>query len=55
MEGLNLCEAWGEASEDRYRVEMHDHSPIFQGQLKEKKIRPITLIVWVLGRVKKMQ
>ena len=32
---------------------MHVHSPIFQGQLKEKKIRPITLKVWVLRRVKK--
>ena len=32
---------------------MHVHSPIFQGQLKVKKIRPITLIVWVLGRVEK--
>ena len=42
------------ALENRFRVEMHVHSPIFQGQLKEKKIRPITLIVWVLGRVKKM-
>ena len=42
------------ALENRYRVEIHVHSPIFQGQLKETKIRPITLIVWVLGRVKKM-
>ena len=33
---------------------MHVHSPIFHGQLKEKKIRPITSIVWVLGRVEKM-
>jgi len=32
---------------------MHIHSPICHGQLKEK-IRPITLILWVLGRVKKM-
>ena len=32
---------------------MHVHSPIFQGQFKEKKIRPITLIVWVLGGLKK--
>ena len=32
---------------------MHVHSPIFQGQLKEKKIRPITLIVWVLEGLKK--
>ena len=61
--GLNLCIAWGgafgaapqkKALENRYRVQMHVHSPIFQGQLREKKIRPITLIVWVLGRVKKM-
>ena len=29
------------------------HSPIIQGQLIEKKIRPITFIVWVLGRVEK--
>ena len=33
---------------------MHVHSPIFQGQLIEKKIRPITLIAQVLGRVGKM-
>ena len=33
---------------------MHVHSPIFHGQLKEKKIRPITLIVWVLERAEKM-
>ena len=26
------------ALENRYRVEMHVHSPIFQGQLKEKKL-----------------
>ena len=32
---------------------MNVHSPIFQGQLKEKKITPITVIVWVLGRVEK--
>ena len=32
---------------------MHIQSPIFHGQLKEKEIRPITLIVWVLGRVEK--
>ena len=32
---------------------MHDHSPIFQGQLIEKKIRSITFIVWVLERVEK--
>ena len=32
---------------------MHVHSPIFRGQLKEKKIRPITSIVWVLERMEK--
>ena len=32
---------------------MHAHSPIFQGQLKEKKIRSITCIVSVLGCVEK--
>ena len=32
---------------------MHVHSPIFHGQLTGKKIRPITLIVWVLGCLKK--
>ena len=32
---------------------MHVHSPIFHGQLKEKKIRRINLIVWVLGRMGK--
>ena len=32
---------------------MHVHSPTFQGQLIEKKIRSITFIVWVLGRVEK--
>ena len=37
----------------RYRNEIHVHSPIWHGQLKEKQIRPITLIVWVLGRVDK--
>ena len=26
------------ALENRFRVEMHVHSPIFQGQLKEKKL-----------------
>ena len=31
---------------------MHVNSPIFQGQLIEK-IRLITFIVWVLGRVEK--
>ena len=34
-------------------VEIHVHSPIFQGQLIEKKTRSITFIVWVLGRVEK--
>ena len=29
------------------------HSPIFQGQPIGKKIRMITFIVWVLGRVEK--
>ena len=29
---------------------MHVHSPIFHGQLKEKKILPITLTVWVLEK-----
>ena len=38
--------------ENMYRVEIHVHGPIFHFQLK-KKIRPITLIVSVLGRVKK--
>ena len=42
------------ALENRYRVEIHVHSPIFQGQLIEKKIRSITFLVWVLGKVKKM-
>ena len=32
---------------------MHVHSPIFQGQLIEKKNRSITFIVGVLGRVEK--
>ena len=40
------------ALENRYRVEMHDHSPIVQGQHIEKN-RPITFIVWVLGKVEK--
>ena len=35
-------------------VEIHVQSLIFQGQLIENKIRSITFIVWVLGRVKKM-
>ena len=39
--------------ENRYRAEMHVHSPIFQGQLIEKKIRSITFIVCVLERVEK--
>ena len=34
-------------------VEIHVHSPVFQGQLIEKKIRSITFIVWVLGRIEK--
>jgi len=33
--------------ENRYRVKIHAHSPSFQGQLIEKKIRSITFIVWV--------
>ena len=33
---------------------MHVYSPVFQGQLIEKKITSITFIVWVLGRVEKM-
>ena len=37
----------------RYSVEMHVYSPVFQGQLIKKKIRSITFIVWVLGRVEK--
>ena len=41
------------ALENRYKAEMHVHSPIYQGQLIEKKIRSITYIVWVLGRVEK--
>jgi len=32
---------------------MHVQGPICQGQLIEKKIRSITLIVWVLERVEK--
>ena len=42
-----------EKVENGYRVEMHVHSPFFDGQLKEKKTRQITLIVWVPGRVEK--
>ena len=34
---------------------MFNHSPISQGQLIEKIIRPITLIVWVLWRVVKVK
>ena len=34
---------------------MHINRPIFQGQLIEKKIRPITLIVLALGKVEKRQ
>ena len=30
------------ALENRYKAEMHVHSPIYQGQLIEKKIRSIT-------------
>jgi len=45
--GLNLCIAGGgafgappleKALENRYRVEMQVHSPIFHGQFREKKI-----------------
>ena len=32
---------------------MYVYSPIFQGQLIEKKIRSITFRVWVLGKVDK--
>jgi len=35
-----------------YRVEIHFHSPIMQGQLM-KNIRLITFKVWVPGRVEK--
>ena len=41
------------ALDNSYRVEMHLYSPIFQGQLIEKKIRSITFRVWVLGKVDK--
>ena len=41
------------AFENSYRVEMHVYSLVFQGQLIEKKIRSVTIIVWVLGRVEK--
>ena len=51
--GGHLAPPLKKAIENRYMVEMHAHSPIFHGQLKEKKIRPITFIVWVLGRVEK--
>ena len=47
------CHVYKRALENRYKVEMHVYSPVFQGQLIEKK-RSITFIVWVLGRVKKM-
>ena len=33
---------------------LYVHSQICQDQLIEKKIRSITFLVWVLGRVKKM-
>ena len=36
-----------------YTLEMHDYSPIFQGQLIEKN-KPITLRIWVPGRVEEM-
>ena len=57
----NLCIAWGAIGappgkkplENMFRVEMHVQGPIFHGQLKEKKIRLITYIVRVLGRVEK--
>ena len=45
---VNLCLVWGgrlappslrkRPLDNRYRVEMHVHSPIFQGQLKEKNL-----------------
>ena len=41
------------ALEISYRVEMHVYSPVFKGQLIEKKIRSITFIVCVLRRVEK--
>ena len=41
------------ALENRHRIEMHVHSQIVRGQFKKKKMRPIILIVWVLGRVEK--
>ena len=40
---------WKKALKSMYRVEMHVHSPISHGNLTEKKIRPITVIVWVVG------
>ena len=50
--GLNLCIDGGgrpppskKALENMYRVEMHVHSSIFQGQLIEEKIISITSIV----------
>ena len=41
------------ALENRYKVEMHVHSPICLRQLIEKKIRSITFVVWALGKVEK--
>ena len=41
------------ALENRHRVEMYVHKPIYQGQLIAKKIRPITVIVWALERGEK--
>ena len=43
----------GLREENKCRVEMHVHSPIFQGQLIEKITRSITFIVWVLRRIEK--
>ena len=37
-EGVFGAPPWKKALENRYRVEMHVHSPISRGQLKEKKI-----------------
>ena len=60
-QGFNPIKDGGSASmyrrkgalENRYRVKMHVHSQILQDQLIEKKIRSITFIVWVPGRVEK--
>ena len=52
--GGRLATPLGKALENRYRVEMHVHSPIFKGQLIVKQLKSITFIVWVLGRVEKM-